>query len=212
MGCLYLLDNGERPVARKVLRYEIKQIITDAILNGELNPGDRIVETRIARELQVSQAPVREAIRELEQIGLVETKPYKGAFVNNICKNEVFEAYKLRSLIEGHAAREVANKIDGQILAEFEKLIEKMKESASNQERTAFIENDVAFHELIIKSTGSNLVYRVWSMIKMAHLPYLTLAKSSVSLHELVQEHRNINRCFPGKKFPISWFSCTKPY
>ena len=138
-------SNSKQPLERKVLRYEIKKILTEAILNGEMAPGERIVETKIAKELQVSQAPVREAIRELEQMGLVETQPYRGAFVKEINNDELLEGFKLRGLIEGYAAQILTTKINESLLEEFTSLIEKMRESAGENNRSLFIETDVAF-------------------------------------------------------------------
>ncbi|MGI6227039.1 MAG: GntR family transcriptional regulator [Peptococcales bacterium] len=181
-----------QPLERKVLRYEIKKILTEAILNGEIAPGERIVETRIAKDLQVSQAPVREAICELEQMGLVETQPYRGAFVKAINLEEIVESYKLRSVIEGYAAEVIAEKVNDDIIAQFNILLNEMKKGAEENNRSLFIEMDIAFHELIIKSTGSNLLYRVWSLVNMAYLPYLTFTKSTMSFEDLVQRHEKI--------------------
>ena len=183
--------NDEQPLERKVLRHEIKKILSEAILNGEMAPGERIVETKIAKELKVSQAPVREAIRELEQIGLVETQPYRGAFVKVINDDELLEGYKLRSLIEGYAVQLLIDKSDDNLLEKFAFLIEKMRVSAKENNRSQFIEADVSFHELLVKATGSNLIYRVWSII-VANLPYLTLVKSIVSLDALIKQHEDI--------------------
>lgn len=72
------------PPQRKVFRKEIRSAIRDAIFEGELRPGDKIIETFWARELGVSQGPVREAIRDLEAQGLVETVPFKGSRVRTL--------------------------------------------------------------------------------------------------------------------------------
>lgn len=184
--------NGERSIERKVLRYEIKKILTDAILNREILPGERIIETRIARELNVSQAPVREAIRELEQMGLVETEPYRGASVKKINNREIVDSYKLRSFLEGYAAEIIAEKINDETIEQFSALLNEMKKSAQENNRSRFIEMDIAFHELLIKSTDSNILHRVWSLVNMAHLPYLTFVKSTMGFDDLVQRHEII--------------------
>jgi DNA-binding GntR family transcriptional regulator len=195
----FLKTSKKKPLERKVLRHEIKKIIADAIVNGDLAPGDRIIETKIARELEVSQAPVREAIRELEQMGLVETQPYKGSFVRLIRGQEFSEAYKLRSLLEGYAARITAENINEDLLKKFKKLVEEMYRCAEEEERFEFIESDVAFHELIIKSTESDLFFRVWSLVNMIYLPFLTFVKSTMSLGELVLQHERILDAFVKK-------------
>ena len=74
---------------RKVFREEIRNAIRDAIFAGELKPGDRIIETFWAKELGVSQGPVREAIRDLEAVGLVETVPFKGSRVRLMTEKDI---------------------------------------------------------------------------------------------------------------------------
>ncbi|NJK81150.1 MAG: GntR family transcriptional regulator [Chloroflexaceae bacterium] len=76
-----------------------------AITQGAYKPGDRIVETRIAQQLGVSQALVREAIRDLESLGLLESAPFRGAWVRQITPEEVSQFYTVRAVLEGAAAR-----------------------------------------------------------------------------------------------------------
>ena len=77
-------NNAEdRRIPRVVLSDRVKEYIVEAVLNGELKPGDRIVESSMARQLGVSQAPVREAIRDLVLLGFLESEPYKGTSVRS---------------------------------------------------------------------------------------------------------------------------------
>ena len=96
---------------RSMLRDQVKKILCDAILKGELKPGERVVETRIARELSVSQAPVREAILELEQMGLIKIRPYQGAYVSKPSLKDYQEAYTLRAILECEAVQEACRVI-----------------------------------------------------------------------------------------------------
>ena len=90
-----------KPIEKRPLyRDEIRNAIKKSIMLGELKPGDRIIETRWARELGVSQSPVREAIRELEMIGLVENIPYQGCFVRKVTKKDMKDSYKVRLYLE----------------------------------------------------------------------------------------------------------------
>ena len=88
---------------RPLYREEIKKALMDAIVSGQLAPGDRIVETRWAKELGVSQSPIREAIRELELIGLVETIPYKGCIVRKITHKDLIDTFEVRIALESIA-------------------------------------------------------------------------------------------------------------
>ena len=86
---------------RPLYREEIKEALMQAIVSGELAPGDRIVETRWAKELGVSQSPIREAIRELEMIGLVENIPYKGSIVRKLTRKDIINTYEVRTGNDG---------------------------------------------------------------------------------------------------------------
>ena len=92
-------------IKRSVLREEIKTYLIDAIVKGTYKTGERLVETQIARDLGISQAPVREAFRDLEQIGILKTVPYKGAYVNGYSIKDLKNAYDVRAELEGLAIK-----------------------------------------------------------------------------------------------------------
>ena len=98
-------------IARTVLREQVKDILLDRIVRGELQPGERLVETRIASELGTSQAPVREALRDLELLRLVESEPFRGARVREFGDAELIEVYPVRAVLEELAAREAAARL-----------------------------------------------------------------------------------------------------
>src|SRR3954464_1189702 len=96
------------PVMRSVLRDQIKDAIVERILDGFYAPGERIVEIRVAEEFGVSQAPVREALRELEILRLVVSEPFRGARVRGVRPEEIAEIYPVRAALEEVAARAAA--------------------------------------------------------------------------------------------------------
>ena len=98
--------NAENETAAKgTLRKKIRSYIQQQIANGRFQAGDRIVETQLARELNVSQAPVREAILELAAMGLLEERPYSGSFVRKLTAEDVEDIYNTRAFIDEYAAR-----------------------------------------------------------------------------------------------------------
>jgi len=101
--------NNHGEFHRKVFREEIRNAIKEAIFTGQLEPGSRIIETFWAKELGVSQAPVREAIRDLEAVGLVETVPFKGSRVSTMSEKQISDNYSVR--ITEIVKREDANSI-----------------------------------------------------------------------------------------------------
>src|SRR3972149_3811605 len=88
-------------ISRSVLSAQVKERLLEAILDGRSPPGARIVETRVARELGTSQAPVREALRDLEALGVVENSPFRGARVRQPSIEELLEAFEWGALPRG---------------------------------------------------------------------------------------------------------------
>ena len=89
-----------QPVERRVFRDEIREQLIEDILSGRLPPGTRIVETRLAQQFGVSQAPVREALRDLAVFGFVVSSPFRGTQVRQISPAELLEIYPIRAALE----------------------------------------------------------------------------------------------------------------
>src|SRR3990172_7822000 len=98
-------------ISRSVLSAQVKERLLEAILDGRYPPGARIVETRVARELGTSQAPVREALRDLEALGVVETTAFRGARVRRPSAAELLEAFEIRAELESLGARPAATRL-----------------------------------------------------------------------------------------------------
>ena len=116
-------------ISRTVLREQVKDILLHRIVSGELKPGERLVETRIANELGTSQAPVREALRDLELLRLVESEPFRGARVREFGDVELIEVYPVRAVLEELAAKEAATRLDGNVSV-LEREVEAMRAAA----------------------------------------------------------------------------------
>src|SRR5579885_2851747 len=110
-------DPPAASIHRTVLREEVKSVLLQRILSGHYAPGDRLVEIRIAQELGVSQAPVREALRDLESVRFVESAPFRGARVRGVSDEELIEVYPIRGALEEVAAREAAKRLNGDVAA-----------------------------------------------------------------------------------------------
>src|SRR5262245_65717968 len=102
-------------ISRTVLREQVKDILLHRIASGDLKPGERLVETRIAAELGTSQAPVREALRDLELLRMVESEPFRGARVRAFGDDELIEVYPVRAVLEELAAREATKRGEGNV-------------------------------------------------------------------------------------------------
>jgi len=176
-------------VKRRVLREEIKEYLIDAIIRGELKPGERIVETQVAQQLGVSQGPVREALRDLELFGFVVSSPFRGTQVREISSDDLADIYPIRAALEGIAARAAATRIDESMLARLETHLDQMREAAARGDRDAHIDADVAFHRTIIEASGNRLLRQFWDSMRLATTTFVTNAMSRRSLDELGERH-----------------------
>lgn len=182
-----------RPILeRRVLREDIKKYFLDLIVAGELKPGQRIVETKMAKDLCVSQAPVREALRELEAMGLVETKPYQGTFIRELTRERIREAYEVREILEKEAARRAAQRISKADLEKLDELVRDMEAAAREGDRSDFVAKDIHFHATILAAAGNELLYQIWANVRMGNFTLITTQLSRRSLPDLAERHRHI--------------------
>src|SRR3712207_4941821 len=100
------------PPRANVLRQEVSLAIEKAIFLGTIAPGQRLVESDIATQMGISKAPVREALRSLEQLGLVVNRPRRGTFVTPLTATLAGEAFSLRTLLETYAGRLAVNNVE----------------------------------------------------------------------------------------------------
>ncbi|WP_320005879.1 GntR family transcriptional regulator [Maridesulfovibrio sp.] len=162
---------------RRVLRDDVVEHVVDCILSGYLKPGDKIVETRISRELQVSQGAVREAIRDLTARGFVETEPYKGSRVKVLSSGELYEYYAVRGELEPLALGWgfELHKIE---INHLEESVEKMLSGIARRDLTAIGLADLEFHRTIVECSGNSSLVRSWEALANDYWIF-TLAKKN---------------------------------
>lgn len=177
---------------RPLLHEEISQYIKEAILNGELKPGDRIVETRLAQELGVSQAPVREAIRELEFSGLVEQKPFSGTYVKQIAVREMRQFYEVRGALEKLGAECAIRHMTEQEYEDLETVIFAMERAAEERNVQEYIKCDARFHNQIVEAAQNELLGKLWELCNIRSWLYVGTSLTGRDLPELASRHRNI--------------------
>jgi DNA-binding GntR family transcriptional regulator len=151
-------------VSRIILREQIKEILLERILRGELEPGERLVETRIARELGTSQAPVREALRDLQLLRLVESEPFRGARVRAVSDTDLLPVFPVRAAIEELAAREAAKRVNGDVSA-LERELEAMRSAARRSDWRKQISHDLAFHRAVVEMAGNEPLLQCWLVL-----------------------------------------------
>src|SRR4051794_31516182 len=175
-------------VNRVVLRDQIKDVIVERIIDGVYAPGERVIETRIAQEFGISQAPVREALRELELLRLVVSEPFRGARVREISAAELVEIYPVRAALEEVAAHAAAQRLGGDVRP-LHGEIEQMRVAAEARDVHEFIAHDVAFHRLIVEASGNRTLQELWYSLHVGLRTTITLIKHVEELGEVAESH-----------------------
>jgi DNA-binding GntR family transcriptional regulator len=150
-------------IARTVLREQVKDVLLERILRGELEPGERLVETRLARELGTSQAPVREALRDLELLRLVESEPFRGSRVRAVDDSQLLPVFPVRAALEELAAGEAAR--NGGDVRALDDELEAMREAAAAADWRTQIAHDVAFHRTMVELAGNEPLLQSWLVL-----------------------------------------------
>ena len=119
-------------IIRKTLREQVVEILRHKILSGEIKPGERIIEAKVAEELKVSRGPLREALRQIEEEGLVVYEAQKGCVVKTMTYEEMQETYLIQSTLEKLAVQMCGGEISKEQDEEMQKLVLSM-EKAANQ-------------------------------------------------------------------------------
>lgn len=174
---------------RTVLREQIREYLVDAILNGEFNAGDRIVETRVAQQLGVSQGAVREALRELEWMGFLESEPFSGTFVKDLSITDLLEIYPVRAALEALGAKLATPRLSDAQLEELERLIEEMLRASEAGDSRRMAAINYAFHQKIIEASGNSVLIRNWSMFQFSYWTTVSTARLYSDLVYLAQRH-----------------------
>jgi DNA-binding GntR family transcriptional regulator len=183
---------GEVALSRMVLSDQVKDHLLEAILDGRYPPGARIVETRVARELGTSQAPVREALRDLEALGLVETAAFRGARVRHPSADELLEAFVVRSQLESLAARLAVERLTPADLDQLTGFMGEMRRAARAGDLHAEAVADAAFHGMIVEVSGSAMLRRVWQLLEPLSRTYITLVAPGADRHRIADLHQPI--------------------
>jgi DNA-binding GntR family transcriptional regulator len=163
--------------------------VLDRIVSGVYAPGSRLVETRIADELGVSQAPVREALRDLEQLSCVVHEPFRGCSVRELSVADLLEAYPVRAALEGLAARLAATRVGEQELACLAELVEAMRAAAHASDVAAGTTADAAFHATIVAAAGNPVLTRQWELLQPHARTFISLTLPASACGDLADRH-----------------------
>ena len=140
---------------KKSLSEQAYEVLKEAIITGELRPGQILIEEQLASQLVISRTPVRSAVRRLEADSLVEITPSKNIVVASITQKEIQDAQQARQLVEVEAVGMLAETITKEQCQELEEVIQKQRDSMSRKEYLEFMEYEYQFHVKIGKFCGN---------------------------------------------------------
>ena len=186
-------------LARSVLADQVKERLLEEILAGRYAPDARIVETQVARELGTSQAPVREALRGLEALGVVEITPFRGARVRRPTRRELLEAYVVRSALETLAARLAVPRLRHGDLSDLAGYAEEMQAAARAGDSHAVAEADARFHGRIVEIADNGTLGKVWRSLEPFSRTYITLVVPGADPQWSADLHTPILRALIGR-------------
>ena len=179
-----------RPIDRRSLTDQIKDALLDQITSGALKPGDRLVEMTIAKTMQTSQAPVREALQALHALGIVEMRRNRGAVVRAADAQELRDIYAVRAELEGHAIA-VATIQTPELPATLLALCNQM--DATDDPRS-FVALNTAFHRAIVTACGNPVLLETWERLDIRARTAVNVSRAERSLEAARADHRDIVR------------------
>ena len=178
-------------INRASLSQQIRDALLERIVSGSLKPGDRLIELKIAEEMQTSQAPVREALRELEAIGLIETQRNRGARVRIIDEGELAEIYSVRAELEALAGELVARRAPD-IAGDLTAILERMKKAAERGDQKRFALLNFEFHSMIVAASGNRTLKELWDGLSVRSRTRMNMARTTADLQAIAQSHTEI--------------------
>ena len=176
----------------ELLSATVKRLVLDRIVQGHYRPGERIVEFKLAKELGVSQSPVREALRELAAVGIVTIHPRRGARVRLPSAKELADVSVVRAEVDALAARLAAGLVPEATLDALDGLIEEMLARLADGDFSGVTEADVRFHHVIAQASGNHALERAFEQLAPFARTFITLTLPDVDVREIVLEHRPI--------------------
>lgn len=177
----------------KPLRELVFEAIREAIINGQLRPGERLMEIQLAEELGVSRTPVREAIRKLELEGFVVMIPRKGAYVADISMKDVADVFEIRAALEGLAAQLAAERITDEEIEQLERLLVEVARCVEENDVNGLVEADTRFHEVLYTASRNDRLLQILTLLREQIQTFRarTLAHPE-RMREALEEHRAV--------------------
>ncbi|WP_019415455.1 GntR family transcriptional regulator [Paenisporosarcina sp. TG20] len=177
---------------QRTLSDDVAKIIRKMILNRELQPGERINQAQMAEKLNISRGPIREALKLLQNEGLIKNETNKGTYVTTLSKQDAFEIYTLRALLEGEAAQLALLHLKEDDFIKLEELIDQFYHAMVDQDLERQAQCDILFHSTIVAASKHNRLINIHKHLDtQVGAMYLTVANQvPYRVEKVVKNHR----------------------
>jgi DNA-binding GntR family transcriptional regulator len=187
------------PVKISTLKDNIVEIMSEAIFAGKMKPGERVNESQLARELQVSRAPIREALQQLQEQGLIINHPRRGMFVVHLEDEDFQKINSVRLILEAEALRLARANLNQAAHNKLAQILERMERSETAAPSVR-VRLDVEFHKTIWNLTGNEFMERTLSSLTAPLFAYGVIrAMKADKVRHIIHSHRPLLEFLSGK-------------
>lgn len=180
-------------VDRRSLDWRAADVLREQILSGKLVPGQRLVETALANQLEVSRGTLRAALRALSHEGLIQQVAYTKWMLPEFSQVDAWELYTLRGTLEGMAARLAAEHRKADCIATLESAFDRLVAAVESQKHTRVAEADLALHKTIVSITGHQRLIDQYRLLEQQVRHYIISSNALImDLNQIVAEHQPI--------------------
>jgi len=185
------------------LRQRVVSDIRSAIIQGHLKPGEKLREVDISKQMAISRGPIREALRDLEAMGLVVCSPYRETTVADVSKDEVVDLLiPIRLQLEIYALKQKHSQWTTDMYKTLQDIVDNMKEAAANEDLASLVEADIRFHENIVSLEDSPYTLQIWSgIVNRLRLHFIKNTKLFIDLARVPAEHEELLQALQRKSF-----------
>jgi DNA-binding GntR family transcriptional regulator len=181
-------------ISNVALFEEVDELIRQRIFSRELKPGERIDEQALARDFGISRTPLREALKVLQNEGLVKLVPRRGCFVAKLTQQDLDEIYDMVGLLEGACAARAATLATPADIVRLQRITQRMAQAAAERNYKRYFDANLAAHEAVQEIAGNhwqkNVIQYLRSMCRLS--PYVSVGKIPGRLEESLREHEEL--------------------
>jgi len=182
------------------IREKVYRVVRDDLLSGRIAPGERIIEAQLAREINTSRTPVREALHTLEREGLLEVIPRVGYRVKRMDRDEMEELCEIRIVNETLAACWAIDNISLKELRSLEENLKRAEAETQDGNPSLFVEYDAEFHEILARASGSRRLFELCQLLCRHMLRYrIETLHNAETAFRAISGHRDILECIKAK-------------